>query len=267
MRFFTFTTTRRAPPPVCSEAVCRKPCTKKRAFFSARGNVYITNIFSIHYKSETIMSVIAYVRVSTQEQPFESQEYEIKRWCREHSLDIDGWVTESVSGTVSWEKRMLGKAIRRMRSGDLLVCSEISRLGRNMLMIMSILNICSQKGLRIHTIKDDFDLADNINSKIIAFAFALAAEIERNLISQRTREALAAKKTAGVNLGRPKGHSEKVQRICSESGDIEALIASGSTMASVAKLYNVHRNTLARLRRMNYRIQPGEAIASEQNEI
>ena len=119
-------------------------------------------------------------------------------------------------------------------------------------MIMSILNVCSQRQLRIHTIKDNFDLSDNINSKIIAFAFALAAEIERNLISQRTREALAAKKTAGANLGRPKGCSEKVQRICSESGDIEALLASGATLSSVAKLYKVHRNTLARCRRMHY---------------
>ena len=119
-------------------------------------------------------------------------------------------------------------------------------------MIMSILNVRSQRRLRIHTIKDNFDLADNINSRIIAFAFALAAEIERNLISQRTREALAAKKTAGANLGRPKGCSKKVQRICSESGDIEALLASGATLSSVAKLYKVHRNTLARCRRMHY---------------
>ena len=203
---------------------------------------------------KTIMSVIAYIRVSTQVQPLESQEYEIRKWCEERSLSIDRWVTESVSGTISWERRMLGKAIRKMKSGDLLVCLEISRLGRNMLMIMSILNVCSQRRLRIHTIKDNFDLADNINSRIIAFAFAfaLAAEIERNLISQRTREALAAKKTAGVNLGRPKGRSEKVQRICSASGDIEALLASGATLSSVAKLYKVHRNTLARCRRMHY---------------
>ncbi len=213
------------------------------------------------------MSVIAYVRVSTQAQPFESQEYEIRKWCKEQSLVIDRWVTESVSGTISWERRMLGKAIRKMKPGDLLVCSEISRLGRNMLMIMSILNVCSQRRLHIHTIKDNFDLSDNINSRIIAFAFALAAEIERNLISQRTREALAAKKTAGVNLGRPKGYSEKVRRICCESEEIEALLASGTTMASVAKLYKVHRNTLARCRRLNYRIPPGEPITSEPNEV
>ena len=212
------------------------------------------------------MCTYAYVRVSTQTQPFESQEYEIRKWCEGRALTIDRWVTESVSGTKSWEKRMLGKTIRRMKPGDLLVCSEISRLGRNMLMIMSILNVCAQRQLRIHTIKDNFDLSDNINSKIIAFAFALAAEIERNLISQRTREALAAKKTAGVNLGRPKGCSKKVQRICSESGDIEALLASGATLSSVAKLYKVHRNTLARCRRMHYTIPcDDEPITSEQN--
>ena len=245
MRFFTFTA---APHLVRKHRI--------RALKNGRFNVRAKSSYNKRsfntLQVKTTMSVIAYIRVSTQVQPLESQEYEIRKWCEERSLSIDRWVTESVSGTISWERRMLGKAIRKMKSGDLLVCSEISRLGRNMLMIMSILNVCSQRRLRIHTIKDNFDLADNINSRIIAFAFALAAEIERNLISQRTREALAAKKTAGVNLGRPKGCSEKVQRICSESGDIEALLASGATMSSVAKLYKVHRNTLARCRRMHY---------------
>lgn len=185
-------------------------------------------------------------------QPFESQEYEIRKWCMEHSLPIDRWVTESVSGTKSWEKRMLGKTIRKMKPGDILVCSEISRLGRNMLMIMSILNVCSQKQLRIHTIKDNFDLSDSINSKIIAFAFALAAEIERNLISQRTREALAAKKVSGMRLGRPRGISGKVRRICENSDTIERLLAAGETVTSVARRYKVHRNTLTRCRKMNY---------------
>ncbi len=204
------------------------------------------------------MSVVAYVRVSTQMQPLESQEYEIRKWCRERSLTIDRWVTESVSGTVPWERRMLGKTIRKMKPGDLLVCSEISRLGRNMLMIMSILNTCSQKRLRIHTIKDNFDLDDSINSRIIAFAFALAAEIERNLISQRTREALAAKKSAGVSLGRPCGHSAQVRKICTESVDIEKMLASGATIASVAKRYKVHRNTLTRCRKMGYALPPDD---------
>lgn len=199
------------------------------------------------------MSVYAYVRVSTQMQPFESQEYEIRKWCEGKALGIDSWTTEQVSGTVDWQKRSLGRVIRRMKPGDVLVCSEISRLGRNMLMIMSILNYCSERKLKIHTIKDNFDLDDNIGSKIIAFAFALASEIERSLISQRTREALAAKKAAGARLGRPKGMSPKARKICEEAGKIERQLSQGESLTKVARRYKVHRNTLSRLRKSGYK--------------
>ena len=151
----------------------------------------------------------AYIRVSTEEQSYSGQEYEIRQWSDRHGLAVDYWYHESTSGTVPVRKRVLGRVLRKMRKGDLLVCTEISRLGRNMLMVMSVFNECAQRGLCILTIKDHFELSDNLNSKIIAFAFALAAEIERNLISQRTREALAEKKAAGVKLGRPKGSSRK----------------------------------------------------------
>ena len=143
--------------------------------------------------------IYAYIRVSTAEQSYSSQRFEICNWAEKAGLEIGRWVYESVSGTVSPDKRKLGKIIKKMKQDDLLVCTEISRLGRNMLMIMSILNDCSAKGIRIHTIKDGFDLDNNLNSKIIAFAFALAAEIERNLISQRTREALSDLKASGLS--------------------------------------------------------------------
>ena len=132
-----------------------------------------------------------------------------------------------------------------MRPEDLLVCTEISRLGRNMLMIMSILNDCAARGIRIHTIKDNFDLNNNINSKIIAFAFALAAEIERNLISQRTREALADRKAAGVVLGRPKGSYKKKTIVLQDLPEIRQRLASGDTLLAIARDYCVHRNTLS----------------------
>ncbi len=193
------------------------------------------------------MAVFAYIRVSTQMQTRESQEFEIANWCGAKGLRIDKWVTESVSGTVDWEKRSLGRAVHRMKDGDLIVCSELSRLGRNMLMIMSILNFCSRRGIHIHSIKDNFELSDNINSKIIAFAFGLAAEIERNLISQRTREALAAKKSAGMRLGRPCGMSPKVCRVMDELDTVRSLLDRGISKTKIAKRYSVHRNTLNRL--------------------
>lgn len=189
--------------------------------------------------------IYAYIRVSTAEQSGSSQEYEIRNWALKQGLTIEKWERESVSGTVVPSKRKLGKLIRRMRPEDLLVCTEISRLGRNMLMIMSILNDCAARSIRIHTIKDNFDLDNNINSKIIAFAFALAAEIERNLISQRTREALADRKAAGVRLGRPRGSYKKKTIVLQDLTEIRQRLASGDSLQVIARDYGVHRNTLS----------------------
>ena len=175
---------------------------------------------------------------------YSNQEFEIRKYCDHQNITIDKWVSETVSGTIAIEKRELGKAIRDMRKGDMLICMEISRLGRNMLMIMSILNLCADKGISIHSIKDNFDLSDNINSKIIAFAFALAAEIERNLISQRTREALALKKASGVKLGRPPGSSRKKEKTCKYYEIIMEKHNEGVSFVKLAKQYKIHRNTL-----------------------
>lgn len=188
--------------------------------------------------------VYAYIRVSTEMQTYSSQEFEIRKYCETRNITIGKWVSESVSGTKSFEKRTLGRLIRKMGKGDMLICTEISRLGRNMLMIMSILNICSSKGISIHSIKDNFDLSDNINSKIIAFAFALAAEIERILISERTKEALALKKQSGVRLGRPPGSSKKKVTIYKEWDKVAQMIDLGMPLSRVAKKYGIHRNTL-----------------------
>jgi DNA invertase Pin-like site-specific DNA recombinase len=131
-----------------------------------------------------------------------------------------------------------------MDKGDVLICTELSRLGRNMLMIMGVLNICAEKRISIHSIKDHFDLTDSINSKIIAFAFALAAEIERSLISQRTKEALAVKRLEGVKLGRPPGSSKKKVTFCKDYNRILAMKSEGKSISFIAKAYGIHRNTL-----------------------
>lgn len=190
--------------------------------------------------------IYAYIRVSTELQNYESQRYEIERWCHTRQMAVGRWVEETASGAVSWEKRRLGKIVRKMKNGDTLVCTELSRLGRNMMMVMSILNTCSQNGIRIFSIKDGFELSDSLNSKIIAFAFSLAAEIERNLISQRTREALAAKKAAGVRLGRPKGTSAKKEKYLKQMEKIKRELQGGKTIKAVAKDLKVHPNTLSR---------------------
>ena len=149
------------------------------------------------------------IRVSTDKQSLENQEFEINNFCEKQGLKIDKWITETISGTKDFEKRKLGKALKKLKSGDILICSEISRLGRNLLQIMTILNIFMQKEAQVWTIKDNYRLGADIQSKVLAFAFSLSAEIERNLISQRTKEALARIKASGRKLGRKYGSKNK----------------------------------------------------------
>lgn len=188
--------------------------------------------------------IYAYVRVSRDHQSESSQKFEIRNYLDREDLKADYWICESISGTVEANRRKLGRTIRRMKRGDLLICTEISRLGRNMLMIMSILNECSRRGIEIRTIKDNFELGNNINSKIIAFAFALAAEIERNLISQRTKEALADKKASGVILGRPAGSYKCKDKVLKDKKEIMSQLDHGVKLKDIACRYHISANTL-----------------------
>lgn len=135
-----------------------------------------------------------YIRVSSDKQTVENQRFEILRFCEKEQIKVDGWIEETVSGVKNYDKRQLGKLLGKVKANDLIICSELSRLGRSLFMIMEILNQCMSKDCRVWTIKDGYRLGDDIQSKVLAFAFGLSAEIERNLISQRTKEALARKK-------------------------------------------------------------------------
>ena len=145
--------------------------------------------------------IYGYIRVSSDKQTVENQRFEINNFCERQQLTIDDWIEETISGTKNYTKRQLGTLLKKVDKNDIIICSELSRLGRNLFMIMEILNICMTKECRVWTIKDNYRLGDDIQSKVLAFAFGLSAEIERNLISQRTREALARKKAEGVILG------------------------------------------------------------------
>lgn len=184
-----------------------------------------------------------YIRVSTDKQTVENQRFEINNYCKNNGLIIDSWIEETISGTKSPDKRLLGTLLKNIQHGDKIICSELSRLGRSLLMIMSILNLLMEKGAIVYTIKDNYVLGNDIQSKILAFAFGLSAEIERNLISQRTIEALQRKKSEGKKLGRPKGKAHKV-KLSSKSELIEELIALRIPKSRIAKLFNVTSPTL-----------------------
>ena len=192
--------------------------------------------------------IYGYIRVSSDKQTVENQRFEINNFCRRENIKIDGWMEETISGTKSYDKRQLGRLLIKVRKDDLIICAELSRLGRNLFMIMEILNICMTKECRVWTIKDNYRLGDDIQSKVLAFAFGLSAEIERNLISQRTKEALARKKAEGVILGRPKGrkNSPDKYKLSGKETLIKELLSVNVSKRKIARICKVDRNTLAR---------------------
>ena len=185
-----------------------------------------------------------YIRVSSDKQTVENQRFEINNFCKRENLKIDGWIEETISGTKAYNKRELGKLLQKVRKGDLIICAELSRLGRNLFMIMEILNICMTKECKVWTIKDNYRLGDDIQSKVLAFAFGLSAEIERNLISQRTKEALARKKAEGVILGRPTGVKNSHTKLSGKEDTIRDLVEHGVSKSEIARIFKVHRDTV-----------------------
>ncbi len=189
--------------------------------------------------------IYGYIRVSTDKQTIENQRFEINNLCQRESMVIEKWIEETISGTKEYEKRELGKAIKKMTKGDILICSELSRLGRSLFMIMDILNQCMKAGIMVISIKDNYRLGDDIQSKVLAFAFGLSAEIERNLISQRTKEALKRKKDEGVILGRPKGRKSSKVKLSGKRELINKYMLAGMSKSAISKKLKVHRNTLS----------------------
>ena len=187
---------------------------------------------------------IAYLRVSTTDQDLEKNKFDILQLANTKGLGQVQWVEETVSGRISWRKRRIAVVLEQLQAGDDLIVSELSRLGRSMLECMEILSIAAQKGIHLHAVKGNWQLDDSIQSKIVAMAFSMAAEIERDLISQRTKEALAARKKAGVKLGRPRGVGKsKLDRYRPE---IDALLANGSTQKFIARRYGTTEANLSR---------------------
>ena len=193
---------------------------------------------------------IGYLRVSTGKQNPENQREEIRRFAEEKEMCVSSWIMETASGKIPYRKRKLGRTLKRMKHGDVLIVSEISRLSRSLTEIMSIMGGCLEKGICIYTTKERYTFDNSINSKVLCFAFGLVAEIERNLISMRTREALAVKKAEGVRLGRRPGSTVKMRVIEANEPRIEAMLQNGVSVTKVCKRLGLSRNTYYKYRKL-----------------
>jgi len=200
----------------------------------------------------TAPQTIAYLRVSTDAQDIEKNKYDILQLANEKRLGRVEWVDETITSRVSWRKRKIAGIMERLGAGDNLIVSELSRLGRSMLECMEILSIALEKKINVYAVKGNWQLDNSIQSKIVAMAFSMAAEIERDLISQRTKEALAARKAAGKPLGRPRGTGKS--KLDAYRPEIEALLANGSTQKFIAGRYQVTEATVSRWRKKKSRL-------------
>jgi DNA invertase Pin-like site-specific DNA recombinase len=186
--------------------------------------------------------VVAYLRVSTLDQDIEKNKTDILRFANQHDLEKVRFVEEVASGRIPWRERRIATVLEELQDGDAIIVAELSRLGRSMLECMEILALATRKGIRIYSVKGNWQLDQSIQSKIIALAFSMASEIERDLISQRTKEALRFKKAQGMTLGRPKGPGKS--KLDAFRPEIESLLANGSTQKFIAQRYHTTQANL-----------------------
>lgn len=195
--------------------------------------------------------IYGYLRVSSDEQDVNSQKQGVEQFAKDNNWTIETYITdEGVSGGKDPDKRNLGPLLKKVQKGDKIICSEISRLGRDLYMVMDILHFCMDRGCVIYTVKDRFTLGDDIQSKVLAFAFGLAAEIERQMIRQRTKEGLRLKMKQGILLGRALGtkapQAYVFKNLEEQKNDILIALKYGVSQRNLAKKVGVDRNTLAR---------------------
>ena len=192
--------------------------------------------------------IVGYVRVSTIKQHPENQIEEINRYAQAHSCIIDKWVIEVISGKKVVKGRKLGSTIRKMKKGDTLITTEISRISRSLTDIMSVMGQCLERGINILTTKEKYRFDGSINSKVLCFAFGLVAEIEHNLISLRTKEALAARKADGKPLGRKKGNTPKTDILRNQASIISHMKSNGASDKEIYKALGVSKSTYYKYR-------------------
>ncbi len=190
------------------------------------------------------MKTIAYIRVSSSKQTLEHQRFEIENFTSREGIKIDEWVEEKISSRKSLDKRQLGKLLNDLKENDRLITCEISRLGRSLLEVMKILETCLNKNCQVWTLKENYRLGNDIQSKVLAFAFGLAAEIERKLISERTKSSLANIKASGKKLGRPLSSQSQKLKLSKNTKKVQHLIAQGLPKSKIAKILGVHRSTV-----------------------
>ncbi len=195
------------------------------------------------------MKVYGYLRVSTDDQDENSQRRGVDEFAAKKGLKIDEYVIDhGLSGAKEFRARAIGKMIKKLQNGDTVIASEISRIGRRLVLVLDFIKICTEKGVNFFTVKDRYSIADTLQSKVILTVMGLCAEIERDLVRQRTKEGLARARAEGKILGRPKGRktAPEKHKLNNKEVLVRSLMDEGLTQRKIAAIVKVNRNTLAK---------------------
>ncbi|MBP5534628.1 MAG: recombinase family protein [Alphaproteobacteria bacterium] len=198
------------------------------------------------------MSYIAYCRVSTSHQNEINQHFAIQQFADKNNIHIDRWVEEKISSSKKLKKRKLGELLDELKDGDILITTEISRISRSITELFNILETCLKKNCQVWTLKENYRLGNDIQSKVLAFCFGLTAELSKQLLQQRTKETMARLKAEGRILGRPIGHKSKELKLSKNKTKIQRLLNKKIPKAQIARIFNVNKTTFYRfLKRYN----------------
>lgn len=189
------------------------------------------------------MTNFAYLRVSSDQQDTNNQKFGLLEYCNNRNINPVKFIEDTASGKTTWKERAIGNILEKAIKGDLLLVSEISRLGRSTLQVLEILEMAAKKEISVHIAKNHIVIDGSMQSTITATILGLAAQIERDFISSRTKEALAKRKADGFKLGRPKGQSQllKLDSFCEE---INGYLKKGINKRAISKLIECSPSTL-----------------------
>ena len=190
------------------------------------------------------MAYYAYLRVSTDQQDVDNQRHGILEYANQRGITGLQFVEDNASGKIKWRDRKSGDLLlKTMQPGDTVLFAEVSRMARSTLQILEMLEHCAAQNFVVHIAKQNMVFDDSLNSKITATVLGLAAEIEREFISMRTKEALAKRKAAGMVLGRPKGKAKKL-KLDKKSAEIRKYLELGISKSAICKLVDCAPSTL-----------------------
>jgi DNA invertase Pin-like site-specific DNA recombinase len=193
------------------------------------------------------MANYAYIRVSTDAQDLNAQRHGVIEYAQKHGLEPLKFFDDTVSGTKDWQEREIGRLLRDVaQKGDVILTAEFSRLGRSALQVMLVLEEAAKRGVTIHIVKNGLVMDGSLNARMMALAFGMAAEIEREFISRRTTEALAKRKAEGKRLGRPPGAVSAEKKLDKRKDEILDLLKKSVQKTAIAKIVDCTPDTLYR---------------------